>query len=160
MDRLRKILDVNVLGTIAITKEVLKQMIPRGFGRILIMSSIGGVVTVPGFGAYTMTKHALEAIGKTMRTELEPEGIDVALINPGPYNTGFNDRMADSMWEWFDKGSLQSENVNMFKEINAGITTDQLDPFEVVQLITALVEAEKTEVQNFVPENILEAFGG
>ncbi len=48
-----------------------------------------------------MTKHALEAMGKAMRVELASLGIDVTLVNPGPYHTGFNDRMADSMWDWF-----------------------------------------------------------
>ena len=159
LQRVRKILDVNVAGTLALTQKVLEQMIPRGKGRILIMSSIGGLVTVPGFGAYTMSKHALEAIGKTLRAELEPAGIDVALINPGPYDTGFNDRMAESMWGWFGKNSLQSDNADMFREIGNSITSDQLDPEEVFQLIANLVEAERTEVQNLIPANILEAFG-
>ena len=159
IDRVRKILEVNVTGTIAITQKVLQKMIPKGAGRILIMSSIGGLVTVPSFGAYTMTKHALEAVGKTMREELAPQGIDVALINPGPYDTGFNDRMADSMWSWFNDDALQADNALMFKEIGAGITSNQLDPTEVEQLIADLVEAEQTEVQNLIPKNILESFG-
>jgi len=42
-----------------------------------------------------MTKHALEAMGKAMRAELAGQRVDVTLLNPGPYLTGFNDRMAD-----------------------------------------------------------------
>lgn len=158
LELVKQVYDVNVLGTLAVTQAVLPNMIKKRRGRVLIMSSIGGVVTVPNFGAYTMSKHALEALGKTLRAELAPVGIDVALINPGPYATGFNDKMADSMWEWFDDAALQAENVEMFKEVNAGITSDQLDPQEVYQLIVDLVEAESTEVQNFIPENILEVF--
>jgi len=159
LQRIHQILEVNVVGTLSLTQKVLEQMIPRGRGRILIMSSIGGLVTVPGFGAYTMSKHALEAIGKTLRAELAPAGIDVALINPGPYDTGFNDRMAESMWSWFDENSLQNDNAAMFRETGNSITSDQLDPEEVFQLIADLVEAEETDVQNLVPANILEAFG-
>jgi short-subunit dehydrogenase len=42
-----------------------------------------------------MTKHALQAMGSAMRAELAPAGIDVALLNPGPFAAGFNDRMID-----------------------------------------------------------------
>ncbi|MTA71190.1 MAG: SDR family NAD(P)-dependent oxidoreductase, partial [Actinobacteria bacterium] len=100
-DRLRKVFEVNVFGTVAITQAVLPAMAKQSSGRIIIMSSIAGKFAAPGFGPYAMTKHALEAMGKAMRAELAPQGIDVCLINPAPYNTGFNDRMADSMWEWF-----------------------------------------------------------
>ena len=70
MDRLRKIFDVNVFGTVAITQKVVPQMVARKSGRVIIISSIGGVLAAPAFGPYSMTKFALEAMGKTMRAEL------------------------------------------------------------------------------------------
>ena len=88
---------------------------PRAAGRVIIVSSIAGVVVGPSFGPYSMTKHALEAMGKAMRAELAPQGIDVTLLNPGPYLTGFNDRMADSMWEWFGDGSLNAPATPLFQ---------------------------------------------
>ena len=159
MDRIEALFAVNVFGTLVLTQKVLEQMIPRQKGRILIMSSIGGLVTVPTFGAYIMTKHALEAMGKTLRAELDSQGIEVALINPGPYNTGFNDRMANSMWSWFNADSLQAEDSATFRAVGKGITSEQLDPDEVYQLVADLVEAERTDVQNLIPADILEAFG-
>ena len=104
LDRVRHLFEVNVFGTLAVTQQVLPRMVAKGAGRIIIVSSIAGVVVGPSFGPYSMTKHALEAMGKAMRAELAPQGIDVTLLNPGPYLTGFNDRMADSMWEWFGDG--------------------------------------------------------
>ena len=101
IDRVRRLFEVNVFGTLAVTQHVLPRMVAKGAGRIIIVSSIAGVVSGPAFGPYSMTKHALEAMGKAMRAELARQGIDVTLLNPGPYLTGFNDRMADSMWEWF-----------------------------------------------------------
>ena len=79
-----------------------------------------------------MTKHALEAMGKAMRAELAPQGIDVTLLNPGPYLTGFNDRMADSMWEWFGEGSLNAPSTPMFQMMREFVTNGQMDPAEVV----------------------------
>ena len=108
IDRVRRLFDVNVFGTLAVTQAVLPRMVARGSGRIIIMSSIAGVLSAPAFGPYSMTKHALEAMGKAMRGELAGQGIDVCLLNPGPYLTGFNDRMADSMWEWFGEDAVNA----------------------------------------------------
>ena len=142
IDRVRRLFDVNVFGTLAVTQQVLKGMVAKGSGRVIIMSSIAGVMAGPTFGPYAMTKHALEAMGKAMRSELAPLGIDVTLLNPGPYQTGFNDRMADSMWEWFGDASLNAPAAPMFKMIGEMVTGAQLDPAEVVQRIVELTEAD------------------
>ena len=156
LDRLRKVFDVNVFGTVAITQAVLPAMATKGSGRVIIVSSIAGVLAAPGFGPYAMSKHALEAMGKAMRAELAPQGIDVCLINPAPYNTGFNDRMADSMWEWFGDSSINAPAAEIHKMVGQMVTTNQLDPIEVVNRLVELVEAETTAENNFVPEGIRE----
>ncbi len=155
LDRLRRLFEINVFGTLSMTQKVVPQMVARKSGRIIIMSSIGGVVAAPAFGPYSMTKFSLEAMGKSMRAELAGIGVDVTLLNPGPYNTGFNDRMADSMWEWFDANSVSAGSTELFEMMRGIATTDQLDPAEVVQRIVELVEAETTTENNFVPPDIL-----
>jgi short-subunit dehydrogenase len=151
MDRVRRLFEVNVFGTLAVTQQVLKGMVARGSGRVIIMSSIAGVLSAPTFGPYSMTKHALEAMGKAMRGELAPLGIDVTLLNPGPYQTGFNDRMAESMWEWFGDGSLNASASELFRAVGDMVTSGQMDPNEVAQRIVELTEAEVTSENNFVP---------
>jgi len=160
LDRVRHLFEVNVFGTLAVTQRVLPRMVARGAGRIIIVSSIAGVVSGPSFGPYSMTKHALEAMGKAMRAELAPQGIDVTLINPGPYLTGFNDRMADSMWEWFGEGSLSAPATPMFQMMRDFVTTGQMDPAEVVTRLVELTEADTTTENNFVPPGILAQMGG
>jgi len=61
---------------------------------------MGGLLTAYGLGTYCATKHALEAIAATLRDELASTGITVQTINPGPYDTGFNDRIADTTYRW------------------------------------------------------------
>ena len=156
LERVRHLFDVNVFGTMAMTQAVLRGMVEKRSGRIIIMSSIAGVLSAPAFGPYAMTKHALEAMGKALRAELAPLGIDVTLINPGPYLTGFNDRMADSMWEWFNDKSLNGTEAELFRAIGTFVTTGQRDPAEVVAKLVELVEAETTAENNFVPEDIRE----
>ena len=154
MERVRHIFEVNVFGTLCVTQAVVKGMAQRGAGRIIIVSSIAGVAVAPTFGPYAMTKHALQAMGKAMRSELAPLGIDVTLLNPGPYQTGFNDRMADSMWEWFGAESVNAPATDVFKMIGDFITTGQMDPADVVNRMVELTEAETTNESNFVPPEI------
>jgi NAD(P)-dependent dehydrogenase (short-subunit alcohol dehydrogenase family) len=155
IDRVRRLFEVNVFGTLAMTQSVLPRMIAKGAGRIIIVSSIAGVMSGPAFGPYSMTKHALEAMGKAMRAELAEQGIDVTLMNPGPYLTGFNDRMADSMWEWFGEGSLNAPATPLFQMMRELVTNGQMDPAEVVTRMVELTEAETTTENNFVPPEIL-----
>jgi NAD(P)-dependent dehydrogenase (short-subunit alcohol dehydrogenase family) len=151
MERIRRIFEVNVFGTLAITQKVLAGMIAKGAGRVIVMSSIGGLHSFPSFGPYTMTKHALEGMGKAMRIELAPQGIDVCMINPGAHATGFNDAMAESMWEWFGDNSLQAPNMSMFTDMREAAVTDQMDPMAVVDKLVELTEAETTSEHNIVP---------
>jgi NAD(P)-dependent dehydrogenase (short-subunit alcohol dehydrogenase family) len=159
LDRLRHLFEVNVFGTLSVTQAVLPSMIARRSGRIIIMSSIAGVLSAPAFGPYSMTKFALEAMGKAMRGELAPLGIDVTLVNPGPYLTGFNDRMAQSMWEWFSEKSLNGSEVELFQTIGDFVTSAQRDPAEVVQLLIELTEAAVTTENNFIPPDIRSQLG-
>ncbi|NBV26214.1 MAG: SDR family oxidoreductase [Actinobacteria bacterium] len=155
----RKVFDVNVFGTLRMTQATLPQMVKRGTGRVIIVSSIAGVLAGPAFGPYSMSKFALEAMGKTLRGELFGQGIDVCLLNPGPYLTGFNDRMADSMWDWFGDDSVSAGSTDLFKMMRSMVTEGQMDPQEVVDVMVELVEAESTTENNFVPPNLREQLG-
>jgi NAD(P)-dependent dehydrogenase (short-subunit alcohol dehydrogenase family) len=155
----RKVFEVNVFGTLRVTQAVLPQMVARGNGRVIIVSSIAGHLAGPAFGPYTMSKFALEGMGKTLRGEMFGQGVDVCLLNPGPYLTGFNDRMADSMWEWFGDDAVSAGSTPLFQMMRQMITEGQMDPQEVVDEMVRLVEAETTEETNFVPASLKEQFG-
>lgn len=91
-----------------------------------------------------------------MRDELAPLGVDVTLVNPGLDQTGFNDRMADSMWDWFSEKSVNGQAYELFRMVGELARGAQLDPDEVTQLLIRLVEADVTAVNNFSPPDILE----
>lgn len=160
MELVRRVFETNVFGTLAITQRVAAQMKHRRAGRILIVSSVAGILAGPGSGPYSMTKHALQAMGSALRFELAPFGIDVATINPGPYATGFNDRMANHPGDWFDPARSPSEEVAFMDQLKQRITVGQLDPAEVVAVYVDLVEAETTEPVNLVPPDIVERLTG
>ena len=98
---LRRQLEVNVVGQVAVTQAVLPRL-RAAHGRIVFISSTGGRVVVPMEGAYGASKCALEGLADALRVELRPWHIDVSLVEPGPTDTGsWRDlpRMIDDMEE-------------------------------------------------------------
>ena len=100
--------------------------------------------------------HALQACAARLRAERAAFGVDVALINPGPFATGFNDRMANNPGEWFDRKTAAPEDVAVMDSLVQRITVGQMNPPDVVKRYVELVEADKTELVNFIPPDILE----
>jgi NAD(P)-dependent dehydrogenase (short-subunit alcohol dehydrogenase family) len=86
---LRANYDTNVFGLMAVTRAFLPAMRRRGKGRIINVSSLGGTVTLPLYGAYNSTKYAVESLSDALRMELRPFGIEVSIIEPGPIRTHF-----------------------------------------------------------------------
>jgi NAD(P)-dependent dehydrogenase (short-subunit alcohol dehydrogenase family) len=88
LDELRRQLEVNVIGQVAVTQAFLP-LVRAARGRIVLMSSIGGRMALPYISAYNASKHALEAIGDSLRQEMRQFGVEVALIEPGSIATPF-----------------------------------------------------------------------
>ena len=86
IDDLRMQLDVNVVGQLAVTQAFLP-LLRQGSGRIAFISSISGLIATPMVGAYSASKHALEALGDALRMELRESGVGVSLIEPGQIAT-------------------------------------------------------------------------
>src|SRR3954469_23304017 len=133
LERLRGVFEVNVFGTVAITQRVAQAMRKKRAGRIIVTSSIGGVRAGAGAGPNTMTKHTIQAFGTALRWELKMFGVDVCLINPGPYATGFNDRMANDPGPWFNRKKASPEDTAVMDQLVQRITVGQMNPQEVVQ---------------------------
>lgn len=83
----REHMETNYFGAIRCMQAVLPGMRSAGAGLIINTSSIAGRVAVPFFGTYCATKSALEAYTQSLRYEVAPFGIDVALVEPGPFGT-------------------------------------------------------------------------
>lgn len=78
-------MDTNYFGAIRAMQAVLPSMRARGAGLIVNTSSVVGRVSVPFFGPYCASKHALEAYSQSLRYEVSPFGVDIALVEPGPF---------------------------------------------------------------------------
>ncbi len=85
----REIFEVNLFGQIDLVNRMLPGMRARGSGRIVMNSSVLGLVAAPWRGAYVASKFALEGLTDTLRLELRDVPITVVLIEPGPIGTPF-----------------------------------------------------------------------
>lgn len=94
-DILRQQFETNVFGLQDLTNLVIPVMREQGQGRIINISSILGVVSMPFRGAYNASKYALEGLSDTLRLELSGSGIKVITIEPGPINSRFRDNAVD-----------------------------------------------------------------
>ena len=84
----REQMETNYFGAIRAMQAVLPAMRAARSGLIINTSSLVGQISPPFFSTYSATKHALECYTQGLRYELAPLGIDVALVQPGPFGTG------------------------------------------------------------------------
>jgi NAD(P)-dependent dehydrogenase (short-subunit alcohol dehydrogenase family) len=86
-EEVRRVFEVNVFGTIAMTQAVLPHMRAAGRGRVVTISSVGGRISSFGVGVYCASKFAQEGLGEALALELAPFGIHHVLIEPGIIKT-------------------------------------------------------------------------
>jgi NAD(P)-dependent dehydrogenase (short-subunit alcohol dehydrogenase family) len=84
---LRETLEPMFFGAVALTRALLPHFRERRRGTIVQITSVGGVVTAPGFGAYCAAKHALEAVSEALAAEVAPFGVRVLIVEPGAFRT-------------------------------------------------------------------------
>lgn len=158
MDLVRQVFEVNVFGTMAITRAVIPAMKETGRGRIIVVSSIAGLFSGPLSAPYAMTKHALEAMTRSLRAEMEPYGVEVCKLNPGPYATGFNDAMVDGVDTQLAPAAGPVE-LDLAAGTRNRMLGNQLDPNEIVATMVELCTADTVPYETFKPDDILARYG-
>ena len=100
MDRVRNNFETNVFSSFEIVQIVLKKMIKKDNGKIIIMSSLASVIPLNFLGAYCGTKASISHMARILKNELKliTSKIKVVLIEPGMYHTGFNQVMLDNKY--------------------------------------------------------------
>ena len=87
-EEFRRVVDTNYLGMVRMNREVLPLMRKRGGGKIVMFSSINGLLGIPFQSAYTASKHAIEGYAECLALEVKPFGIQVMLVEPGDHRSG------------------------------------------------------------------------
>ena len=89
MGEARKVFEANFFGTLKLTQTILSHMRNEKNGHIIQISSHGGIKAFAGFGIYNASKFALEGFSEALSQEVEPLGIKVLIVEPGPFRTNF-----------------------------------------------------------------------
>ena len=92
MDELRRQFEVNVFGATAVAKAFLPRFRERRAGFIVNITSMGGMITMPGIAYYCGSKFALQGISEVMRAEMAPFGVHVTAVCPGSFRTDWAGR--------------------------------------------------------------------
>ncbi|MEJ2115549.1 MAG: SDR family NAD(P)-dependent oxidoreductase [Gammaproteobacteria bacterium] len=115
-DVLRQQFETNLFGLIELTNNVLPIMHQQGYGRIIQISSVLGLVAMPFRGAYIASKFALEGISDTLRLELSGSNIYVSLVEPGPIASRFRQNSLQLF-----KQNIDTENSRFHNSYKATI---------------------------------------
>lgn len=127
-------LDVNVRGLARVTRAFVPEMCRRGHGRLINVGSLAGTFTLPWFGAYAATKHAVEAMSDALRLEAAPFGVKVSLIEPTIVGTGFVDGAVTSL-ERAASGSLWTKPLRAAVALRARFALAQIGPEQVADAV-------------------------
>lgn len=139
-------LDLNIVGNIRMAQAVLPGMRAQKSGLIIQLSSVAGRGAFPAFGVYNASKWGVEGLSEAMRYELAPFGIDVAIVEPGPFETKFfgnlvqaeNEEVAKAYQHVKDFADGFAANVmNLFADENA-----PTDPMIIVRIFEDLINAK------------------
>lgn len=150
MDRFRALFEVNVFSTLETVQIAARKLVEKGSGKIVFLSSMAGIITTPYGGPYAATKHAIEGIALTLKDELEELGVKVATINPGAYDTGFNDRATEEKWKWFDEEKNYTCKESM-KKMEEGLKK-QFDPEDMIEKMIEIIPADHHKFRTVHPE--------
>jgi len=103
-DKVRHNFEVNVFSNFELLQLVIKQMIKKKNGKIIMVSSIGAHLPLNFLGVYCATKSSISMLTSTLRNELKliDSNIQIKLIEPGLYHTGFNQVMLENKYDWMD----------------------------------------------------------
>lgn len=140
LEEMRRQFDVNVFGAVAVAKAFLPRFRERRRGFIVNVTSMGGMITMPGIAYYCGSKFALQGISEVMRQEMAPFGVRVAAVCPGSFRT-----------DWAGRSMVRTERsiadydalFDPIREARQTKSGKQLgDPDKLATAVLALVESE------------------
>lgn len=148
---LREQFDTNFFGAVWITQAVLPHMRAQKSGRIIQMSSIGGVLAFPSLSAYHASKWALEGVSESLAAEVAPLGIGVTLVEPGAFGT-----------DWAGPSSVWSTPMPEYEHVHEANKARREglqfgSPNSAAEALLAVVDAPDPPLRVFFGSSVLDA---
>jgi NAD(P)-dependent dehydrogenase (short-subunit alcohol dehydrogenase family) len=145
LEEMRRQFDVNVFGAVAVAKAFLPRFRERRRGFIVNVTSMGGLITMPGIAYYCGSKFALQGISEVMRAEMAPFGVHVTALCPGSFRT-----------DWAGRSMVRTERsisdydalFDPIREARQTKSGKQLgDPDKLAEAVLSLVESDNPPPQ-------------
>ena len=155
VELLRRIMDVNFFGHVAMTKKFLPLLITKRFSRVVNICSASGVVSFPNTSAYATSKSALGAFSDCLRREMFPWGLHVSAIEPGTLRTAMTEGYEDSwrnLWNTLSV-DIQERWGSDFLDavVTVGINSPFIkhadDPYKVVRAVQHAVTNRNPQIR-------------
>jgi len=144
LEKVNRCLEINVTGTAAVLQAFVPSMRERRQGRLVVMSSLVGQIPFPFESIYAASKFAVEGLVQSLRYEVEPFGIRVALIQPAQVSTGF----AAKIHTLPPEGSPYRERAARFIRRDEALIQTAPDPVRAARRIVEVVRSPKPRLHN------------
>ncbi len=154
LEAVRQQFEVNVFGPLALIQAILPSMRTQGRGHIINITSMGGIVTFAGLGAYHASKFALEAINETLAKEVKDFGIHVTAVEPGGFRTDWAGRSMARAERKIGAYDALFEPLRATRQQRSG--RQRGDPAKAAAAIVALVESAQPPVNLLLGPDALE----
>lgn len=160
VEKIEDVFKVNVFNNIRVVQLVLKNMIEKkGKGKIIFLSSQIGRVALPFLGPYASSKFAIEGIASSLRSEMkilnkiEKTNIQVSIIEPGSYATGFNMETGNKKYKWMEKKSYFKKHIGLIKKVEQKVwDLTELNSYKsIIKKYVKVVEDKKLKRRYYAP---------
>ena len=143
LDDLRRQLETNVVGVVAVMRAVVPQMAAQGGGCIVNIGSVSSLLATPFGGAYSASKAALHLLSDALRPEVRPFGINVVVVRAGAVATEFPIAAARGLDRYRDPSSLYRDHVDAMEERAAMSKNLAMSPDGLARMVVRKVTREK-----------------
>lgn len=151
MQKVRNNFEVNVFGNFIVIQKVLQKMIEKNYGRIIVISSLAGIIPIPFLGSYCASKASIKKLTECLNMELKvlKSDIDVCMIEPGLYRTGFNKLAFDKKYEWMDIKTYFQEQINLIRK-SENIFLKLVEKKKLNSIVKKIIIAVESDNPKFV----------
>jgi NAD(P)-dependent dehydrogenase (short-subunit alcohol dehydrogenase family) len=149
-DELARQLDVNVVGQFRVVQPLLP-LLRRSRGRVVLMGSIGGRSALPFLGAYAMSKFALEAFADSLRVEVAPWGMHVAIVEPGTIATAMWTKPQRTLDDFPPEAAdLYGDRIERFRRVAAARSAKGVPAEQVAEAVEHALTSPKPRTRYVV----------
>ncbi|GAA3728300.1 SDR family oxidoreductase [Salinicoccus jeotgali] len=154
MENIRRLYEINVFGTLETARIAAEHFVEKRQGKIIFVSSKAEKMSSAYKGLYSSSKHAIGAIAKALKQEMEAFNVQVATINPGRFGTGFNDRAVAANWKWYDEEKHHTSKDKL--EASGDSLNHQMDPQLMIDKMVEVIPKDHHKFRVVYPEDTAE----